>query len=43
MYESTEITDQPVIMIQTALANIQASNQVDPYLLKTALEVIMSC
>ena len=43
MYESTEITDQPVMMIRTGAANLQVSNQVDPYLLKTALEVILSC
>ena len=37
------ISGQPVLTIQTATANLQICNQVNPYLLKTALEVILSC
>lgn len=41
--QSTSAVDQPVMMIQTAVANLQVTNQIAPHILKTALEVIMSC
>ena len=37
------LTEPPVLMIQTAAACLQANNQIDPLLLKTALEVMISC
>lgn len=34
---------QPVMMIQTSTASLQVTNQIPPHILKTALEVILSC
>ena len=42
-YEEIPLTDQPVLMIQTGGACLQATNQIEPYLLKTALEVMLTC
>lgn len=41
--EELPLTDQPVLMIQSAGACLQATNQIEPHLLKTALEVMMTC
>lgn len=42
-YDDLPMTDQPVLMIQTGGACLQATNQIEPYLLKTALEVMLTC
>lgn len=42
-YEEVPLTDQPVLMIQSAGACLQATNQIEPYLLQTALEVMLTC
>lgn len=39
----SSMTDPPVLMIQTGRAFLQATNQIEPYLLKTALEVMLTC
>lgn len=39
----SEMTEQPVLMIQSAGTCLQATNQIDPYLLKTAMEVMLRC
>lgn len=43
IYDDIPMTDQPVLMIQSARACLQATNQIEPYLLKTALEVMLTC
>lgn len=43
MHEELPMTDQPVLMIQSDRACLQATNQIEPYLLKTALEVMLTC
>ena len=43
VYEEIPMTDQPVLMIQSSGACLQATNGIEPYLLKTALEVILTC
>lgn len=43
IYEEITPADQPVLMIQTGGACLQATNQIEPYLLKTALEVMLTC
>ena len=43
MYDAGDLTDQPSLMIQAAAGCLQATNQIDPYLLKTAMEVLLSC
>lgn len=40
---STAAVDHPVMMIHTAVANLQVTNQVAPHILKAALEVMLSC
>lgn len=42
-YEDVSLTDQPVLVIQSTGACLQATNQIEPYLLKTALEVMLAC
>lgn len=42
-YETLSMTDQPVLMIQSGGACLQATNQIEPYILKTALEVMLTC
>lgn len=37
------MADQPVLMVQTGGACLRVTNQIDPYLLKTALEVMLTC
>ena len=37
------MADQAVLMVQTGGACLQVTNQIDPYLLKTALEVMLTC
>lgn len=34
---------QPVLMIQSGRTCLRATNQIEPYLLKTALEVMLTC
>lgn len=41
--EESFMNDQPVLMIQYSGACLQATNQITPALLKTALEVIRTC
>ena len=36
-------TEHPVLTIQLNTANLYASNQINPSLLKTAIEVVLSC
>ena len=43
MYDVGEMTDQPSLMIQAGAGCLQATNQIDPYLLKVAMEVLLSC
>lgn len=43
IYEEITPADQPVLMIQTGGACLQATNQIEPHLLKTALEVMLTC
>ena len=43
MYDAGEITDQPALMFQTGIGCLHVTNQIDPYLLKVAMEVMLSC
>lgn len=43
VYDSGEMADQPALMFQSAVGCLQVTNQIDPYLLKTAMEVMLSC
>ena len=43
VYDICEITDQPALMFQSSAGSLQVTNQVDPYLLKIAMEVMLSC
>lgn len=43
MYDAGEITDQPALMFQSGVSCLQVTNQIDPYLLKVAMEVMLSC
>lgn len=44
LMEPTSIsTEDPVLTVQFNSVNLYVTNQIDPSLLKTALEVIMSC
>ena len=43
VYDASEMTDQPSLMIQAGAGCLQATNQIDPYLLKVAMEVLLSC
>ncbi len=43
MYDAGEMADQPSLMFQSAAGCLQVTNQIDPYLLKVAMEVMLSC
>ena len=43
VYDAGEITDQPALMFQSGVSCLQVTNQIDPYLLKVAMEVMLSC
>ena len=43
MYDASGIADQPTLMFQSGAGCLQATNQIDPYLLKVAMEVMLSC
>lgn len=43
MDRENPMSEQPVLMLQTSSASLQATNQINPCLLKTALEVMLTC
>ena len=43
MYGAGEITDQPALMFQSGVGCLQVTNQIEPHLLKVAMEVMLSC
>ena len=43
MYDFAVITNQPALMFQSGTRCLQATNQIDPHLLKVAMEVMLSC
>ena len=43
MYDAGETSDQPALMFQSGAGCLQVTNQIDPYLLKVAMEVMLSC
>ena len=43
MHDAGEISEQPALMFQSGAGCLQATNQIDPYLLKVAMEVMLSC
>ena len=43
VYDASEMTDQPSLMIRAGAGCLQATNQIDLRLLKAAMEVLLSC
>ena len=43
VYDAGEMTEQPALMFQSGAGCLQVTNQIDPYLLKVAMEVMLSC
>ena len=43
MYDAWENVDQHALMFKSGSGCLQATNQIDPYLLKVAMEVMLSC
>ena len=43
MFTAGEVADQPSLLFQSGAGCLQATNRIDPHLLKVAMEVMLSC